>query len=719
MFVTLGASSASYAAQSGPSDPVVWRARFEAWVEAVLIEEQLEEAAGELPRRDPEAALRVLDELIRRRVAKLGDGLALPPETVPALMARDLTGKGLVAARAYARGRTDAALSLLGGPELLGDPAAAHLKAQVMDEATQGQRSFFRLATIHQYRFALSLSRTLPQAPRARVRIGQILLELGFLPEAIASIRPLLDPPLPEPHATAMKVTFAEATYRSGHVAKTVASIESLDLERLSPDGQQWATLRRGDSLFRLERYADAAQVYLSVGSEGGIPALVDGARHLRLAFSLIQSGDPRRATLALRRLLLPGSRIEQDQVALAGLLLARAHREDGDLAAMATAAGRVASRFPRSREAALAGVTLLESQRLGKVEIRRVPSEVADLVRFKTRIEEFGLLAYESALIPEPGELPAERRAKLAKLLESLRGGPVRALVHDNLAIELLQSLGEIARGEAEVNGFLLDDIEGHLIPQQLDENGLLLAIEAFSLGGRSESCAKWAAILNSREVRPIRRGIGAWREVRCGGIRPRPEERASTLLVLAESGRAGPFALALAALAAERTLEDGDLQRAVNTYSRALETFAEPRILGPALLRLGELEAELERDGLAMRHIVRGLVLTDSATTAADPLRKTGIVALAKVAKRQNRTKRLASVLRREGAQVGSWWKSAYHYLGFRVGVGRAPKGDDLFALAAIEFKQIEGIESGLKKIVAEREAELAEKKRKEESK
>jgi hypothetical protein len=159
---------------------------------------------------------------------------------------------------------------------------------------------------------------------------------------------------------------------------------------------------------------------------------------------------------------------------------------------------------------------------------------------------------------------------------------------------------------------------------------------------------------------------------------------------MVLAESGALGPFSLAFAALGAETLLRRGELERGLGVYERALESVAEPHIMGPVLLRTGELHAAAGRDSVALRRLVRGLTVTDSQATVADPFRKAGIVVLADVARRSRKTLRFAASLQRDLPRVDDpWWHSAYEYLGYRIGLDMRPQGETLFARGAAQLE------------------------------
>jgi len=98
-------------------------------------------------------------------------------------------------------------------------------------------------------------------------------------------------------------------------------------------------------------------------------------------------------------------------------------------------------------------------------------------------------------------------------------------------------------------------------------------------------------------------------------------------------------------------------------------------------------------------MRRLVRGLTITDSAETAADPFRKAGMVALAYVAAHSDKKARYEALARRERSRVDPWWTSAYDYLGYRIGAGPVPQGDDPFANAAREMIEAEKMAARLR--------------------
>src|SRR6185503_1329058 len=135
------------------------------------------------------------------------------------------------------------------------------------------------------------------------------------------------------------------------------------------------------------------------------------------------------------------------------------------------------------------------------------------------------------------------------------------------------------------------------------------------------------------------------------------------------------------------------GEIERGLNVYERALEAVGEPQILGPVLLRTGELHAAAGHDSIALRRLVRGLTVTDSQATVADPFRKAGIIVLADVARRLARTVRFASFLQRDLPRVeDAWWRSAYEYLGYRAGIDLHPAGGTLFEQGAAQLAAAE---------------------------
>ena len=231
-----------------------------------------------------------------------------------------------------------------------------------------------------------------------------------------------------------------------------------------------------------------------------------------------------------------------------------------------------------------------------------------------------------------------------------------------------------------------MLDTVERYLHPEHARENALLLALEAMARGGRRSACMRWARVLGERETRPLRRGMAAWRRAACRGSTGRDPAAASALMAAADGGETGSFSLALAALAAEIHLRRGELPLAVDTYARGVAALGEPRLLGPVLLRMGELEAADGRIGLARRTLLRGLSLTADPETASDPARKAGLIALARLGGDATEREAIAALLNAESERVDDWWSAAYAYLAARIaGDPRAFEGEAPFARAA----------------------------------
>jgi len=676
-------------------DSIAWQARFESWVETELVRDQLLDAAEQLPERDPRAALRALDEIVASKAAGASNRADLPSEAVPRIMARGLQGRSMVAARLYARGKTTEAFELLSLPELSRDAFAAHLRAQLIDDAFEGDHPLDWLEVIDQYRFAIALDRKLPQTQRARIRIAQLYLDIDFNAEAMSTLKSHVEAGFAEPFATSANLTLSEAAARAGRAELALEALDRLDLDRLSPTTRIWAQRRRGDMLFQLERFDDAAVVYRGLLATEGE---VEGDSLIRMAYAMIEQGSSEEIEPELIRVL--HSEPPHGAAPMAGLLLTRAAERRDDVKEVGRLAATILQRFPGAPESLLAGSYLMEAQRIARVEVPIVPAPVMHMLQWDSEEPADALLAYEAALVPEHGTAPSETRARLARLVRSVRPGSVRSLIYGELSRQLTERIARAVIAGKEPDEHVLDEVVAHLSPETAADDQILLVLEGLFRAGRTEQCSRWATGLTARDVRAVRRGIGEWRHLHCSY--PAGPEGSSRLIIAADTGKAGPFSLALGALGAERAIEAGDLERASRIYSRSLESFAEPRVLGPVLLRIGEIEAELGRDALATRHLVRGLALTDSAATAADPLRKTGIVVLADVTHRRNRPRRLVAMLEEELRYVGPWWDAAYRYLGYRAGSGEPPTGDNLFAEAAKTIKRIEKVEAHIRKIV-----------------
>jgi len=680
-------------------DSQAWQERFQAWVETALVQDQVQEASANLPEFDRSKILRVLDELVMKRIESRRDDPRPPSEVVPPVQAENLEGLSLEAAEQYARGDLEGALRLLEDPALERDAGAAHLRAQLFDEHTRGAHPSKRLESIRLYRYAISIASDSPTALRARLREGQIFLELGFIPEAESTLRRLLDTPPTTAHGLSVHISFAEATYLNGQSRQAIDTIVKLDRAALSPETRLWAVQRTADALFQLKRFSAASFAYRKAVEE--VPdGDVDPLLRLRFATALLQSGKIGQAQTELRLILSfdPPPRLG----ALAGLVLARTAREEASYPEASEVAARVLEVLPRSPEAALAVVEVLEAERLAGNGDLNLPEAAFELVDPDAATPEFGLLAYRVASVPGPNGTDKQVRGWLGHLLKTLPDGAVRELAYEDLSGRFLTHLDQVLNGEVKPDSAILDEAEKFMRPTIADENALLVGLETFYQLGRWKTCMRWGAALYKREVRPIRRGLGAWREFRCRLAKEPDLVTARRLLQVADGGTSGPFSLALASMAAEELVRRGQLPKAARVYERSIASVAEPRLLGPSLLRLGELQLSLGEHKLGLRRVVRGLSLTDDAAT--DPLRTAGLVALGRTlpGMKGTESREAAKLLWRERKRAEDWWKPAYGYLGFRAGIGSAPEGQDLFSRAASQLKAAKRLENRIQKVV-----------------
>ncbi len=692
-------------------DSQAWQARFEAWVETALVQDQLDEAAENLPEFDRATIHQLLNELVMKRVVSQRDEPTLEVDVVPPVRARGLDGASLAAARHYASGDIDEALRLLEDPALEADPGAAHLRAQLLDERSQNARPIQKIESIGAYRYALSLAQDSPMARRARLRVGQIFLDLRFIPEAEASLRGLLHDPPTTSDGMAAHIAYAEAAYLNHQSDTAIDTIAKLDPAALAPDAKRWAVQRTADSLFQLGRFPGAIAAYRKAVREAG-KNQVSPLLRLRFGAALLQTGKVSQAQTQLR-ILLTGEAPPQ-LAARAGLLLARSAREAGSFQEASEAGTQVLQTLPRSPEAALAAVEVLEAERLAGNGDLQLPEEAFELLDPEASTPEFGLLAYRVASTPDSKASDGQVRHWLKDLVQSLPEGAVRKLANEDLSDRLHAHLKQVFEGTSKPDPVVMDEIEKFMRPMLTDENALLVGLETFYRLGRWASCMRWGRALYRREVRPIRRGLGVWREFRCRLAKEPELVSAGRLLEVTDSGKSGAFSLALAALAAEELLRRNELAKGTRVYERALASVAEPRLVGPILLRLGELQLSQGEFKLGTRRVLRGLSLMGDAEISTDPFRKAALIALAhalphmKAASARD-AKRLLKV---EFQRANGWWKPAYAYLGFRAGIGSAPEGEDLFSRAAAQLKQANQLESRIKKVDQERErAEIEE--------
>ena len=697
--LALALSFADHAnAQEAPAliDSKVWQARFREWVEQQLVRDQIDAAAVNLPTLDRRLVLRVLDRLEDDQLHSLREAPALPEDAVVKMLARGIDGPALEAARLFADGQAAEALRILRVPELAEDAPTQHLRAQLLDNKSAGLHPLYRLQVIELYREALRLDAELPQAYRAHLRIGQIYLELRFGREARAALRTHLAADVPEPYRTAAQLSLAEAAYVDRAPVRTIEHLAMIDLEAISPATRDWVTRRHADSLVKLERYEEAIALYRRV-LRADVP--LEPLVALNLAFALLHTGEWRAAPELLDP-LVAGSASPPIR-ALAGMLLARAQRRLASFKEASKSATRATQLVPGTEVAALAAVETLEAERALGNESVPLPPGTAPLVQSSTFVPAVGLLTYLALAAPAPGDTAQEQRRRLGSLAVTLPPGIVQHLAYTDLVTWLASDLALIATRQIEPDPAILADTGRYLRPRTMDEDVLLLAIESQMLAGDHNRCARWARTLQHREPRPLRRGIGTWREVTCRLPAAGDVNAARRMMVLADSGAAGPFALAVAAIAAETHVQRGDLERAALNYARALESFSEPTFVGPVLLRLGEIEVVLGRDALALSRLSRGLTLSDAPNAASEPFRKAGIVALARVAARSEKPERALRLLQTEHDRAEDWWAEAYAYLLLNTGATDPPKGDSLFARGARALDEIKAMRARLERV------------------
>lgn len=673
-----------------------WQARFVEWVEEHLVVEQIAAAAEHLPAFDRRFVLRVLDRLEDDQVLALGEPPLLPEQARAKMLARGVEGDALAAARKFADGEHAQALDALRAPHLAADAAAQHMRAQLLDHLTADFDPLYRLYAIDLYRVALRLGPDMPQADRALLRIGQIYLEIGFAAEARAALRTLLAREPDEPYRTAALLSLAEAAYADRAPVRAIEHLARIELEPLRAETRGWIDRRHADSLARLERYAEAVTLYGGQAIAGQAGSLL----RVRHAFALLHTNEWREAQPLLESVAT--SAAPHSTRAVAYLLLARAHRRASAFEEASQLATRATQLAPGTQLAALAAAEVLEAERELSNGPVSLPAGTAPLVQDATFAPSVGLLSYLALSTPNPGDTPEQQRRRLGSLSVTLPPGLVQQLAHRHLVSELAQDLADIATGRSEPAAAVLADTGRYLRPETMDENVLLLATESMRRAGDMERCVRWARVIQRREPRPLRRGIGTWRAINCRYPNGGDEGVARSLMVLADSGEAGPFALAVAAIAAEIHLRQGELERAALTYARAVESLSEPSFVGPVLLRLGEVEVALGRDALGLRRLARGLALTDGPDAAAEPFRKAGLVALARASARSGQTEPALSLLRAERERAGDWWGDAYAYLLMRSGEETQIDGDSVFARGARERDAIGALRERLQKIL-----------------
>ena len=697
--LALALSGADHAlAQEAPTliDSKVWQERFREWVEQQLVRDQIDAAAENLPTLDRRLVLRVLDRLEDDLLISLREVPSLPEDALVKMLGRGLDGPALVSARLFADGQTAQALEILGTPELAEDPPTQHLRAQLLDNLSADLPPLYRLQVIELYREALRLDGELPQANRARLRIGQIYLELRFAKEARAALRTLLERDLPESYRRAARLSLAEAAYVDRAPVRAIEHLAMIDLEAISPATHDWVSRRHADSLVKLERYEEAIALYRRV-LRADVP--LEPLVAVNLAFALLHTREWRAAPELLDPIV--AGTASRPTRAIAAMLLARAQRRLVSFKEASQSATRATELAPGTEVAALAAVETLEAERALHNDSIPLPPGTALLVQSTTFIPAVGLLTYLAQAAPSPGDTPQEQRRRLGSLAVTLPPGIVQHLAYTDLVTWLASDLARIATRQIEPDPSVLADTGRYLRPQTMDEDVLLLAIESQMLAGDHNRCARWARTLQRREPRPLRRGIGTWREVTCRLPGAEDVNAARRMMVLADSRAAGPFALAVAAIAAETYVQRGDLERAALTFARAVESFSEPTFVGPVLLRLGEIEVALGQDALALNRLSRGLTLSDAPDAASEPFRKAGIVALARVAARSEKPERALRLLQAEHDRAEDWWAEAYAYLLLHTGATDPPKGDSLFARGARAQDEIKTMRARLQRV------------------
>ncbi|MEE8556413.1 MAG: hypothetical protein V3T14_00845 [Myxococcota bacterium] len=297
----------------------IWLPAYGVWVDRSLTNEQLEQASKELVAPGTEESATLLDRLVRDQIEALPATVPLPDYVVPP---------------PYSPSASE------GVPPP--SPMEPYLAVQLLDEQLGEVDPSVKLDLIDRYRAALRLGPGASAANRGRLRIGQIYLDLGFIPEARAEFRSLTEGTELEPELAArLAMSHAEASLRAPDVTRALEELEGLDLDQLPTEARRWAHRRRGDVLFSLHRFPPAVDEYHSARDLGA----VDETLVMRLAISEIESGAPQEAIETLDPIRDASTRVG----GLAALLRAQAHSKlgdtDGSISAAAHAGIRRASR--------------------------------------------------------------------------------------------------------------------------------------------------------------------------------------------------------------------------------------------------------------------------------------------------------------------------------------------------------------------------------------
>ena len=670
------------------TDSEAWHAHFEHWVETRLVQPEILAAAAEADAFDPNSLRRTLEEVEVEVIRKLRDRPRLPDQAVPRLLARGLTDRPLEAARLFARGESDAALEILNEPETRDLPAARHLRAQLLDRLTSeaDAHPIYRVAVLGLYRTALRADATLLVGDRAKLRIGQIYLELGWLAESRAELRARVGS-LGEPYDTQARISLAEACYALRDFACARTTLDSLEPERLARGTLRWVLQRRADTHFGAGENVEALERYTELASDPN--ATLTPRARLRYGTALVLADRTPEARSVLGG--LAGASPDIETAALSGVLMARALRSLNDFGAAEQVALK-GSKLGASRDASALGVLeAIESTRPRDRLREAIPAHARDVIGVYPDSAATALLYFRLAASADTDDSLPERARRIGRAVALAPSGPVRSMARRFLASELAGHLAEAVTSEAPVHGEVVELMERYLDPAQLDAGALLLGIDELYRGERYVACRRWARSLVRVEQRPIRHGLASWREIACTRLLASDRNAGNRVLVRADSGNAGPFALALAVRAAEQQLRAGDLNRALRTYSRALAALPEPVLTPPILLRLGELEVEAGRNRSALRSLQRGLSLTEAKELRADPFRKAGVLALGRLAQRGVGQDLLTSTLERERPHVDETWQRIFDYLRAR---SRAVEGPDVYARARREYQALDDL-------------------------
>ncbi len=538
------------------------------------------------------------------------------------------------------------------------------------------------LRIIDEYRAALRLG----PSERARLRIGQIYLQIGFVPEARSALERLSGKIAPD-LATSLRISLTEAAYQDGEIRQAMAELEELQVEPLADDARLWAHRRRGDVLAAMGRYPPAADEYRSA-----IGLLPEGSSDpgllLRLANAYLASGLPEKAEKTAAA-IEPGPSAES---ALAGLVRSVAQRKSGDPAKAVKEGLAVVMAGAPPRLAALAGVAVLEGERLRGRETAAIPPGTSQLLSTAPSAPGLSLLAYMIARLPVPGETQVDVRRRIGELSLTLPEGPVRGLVERDLAERLGSKLSKFLFEGEKPDPKVIDDLLTYVHLRRTSEDLLLRGMETFSRSGDQPRCSRWARALQAREVRPIRRGVGVWRESLCSGALRPNSTLAAALVRVADSGQAGAFSLPLVTLAAEGELRSGNHDRALELYERAVEGFGTPDLIGPVLIRVGELRSATQLGERATRPVVQGLALLDPGDRTARSFRVVGVVTLLRSALREKPSRIVRTALKTALRTAPVEWKGIFRYMASRAGIVAPPTGDGLFARAAREVREAE---------------------------